>query len=937
MVETGRPSRSLRFGIFEVDLEAGELRKRGIRVKLQEQPFHILLLLLEHPGKLITREELCRILWAGHTFVDFDRNLNKAMTKLRGALGDSAENPRFIETLHRRGYRFIAPIVAQNHDADEEANTAALPILPAAGKEVAAAYVEEDRRQHHPVVRPTLKPGALYLGGALLAALMFGAAVFYLSSHSAVVKGNSIPVTTPRRSVAVLGFKSLSGRPDEAWISTALAEWLMTDLSEGGQLRIIPPDNVVQLRAELSPLNIGRLNRESLTRIGKNLDTDLVVVGSYASLDQGSSSPVRLDLRLQDTRTGETVAAVSESGTKTHLFELISRAGEELRAKLGIRAVSGKEAAEVAASLPSNLEAMRLYSQGLARLRVFDALGARDVFQQAIAAEPSYALSHSALAAAWAMLGNHGMAKSESKRAFDLSSNLPRADRLLVEARYHEMSGDWDKAIEIYRALFEFFPDDVDYGLALARTQSSGGRGKEALETVSTLRQLPFGEDPRIDLEDARGAESLGNFKRDLASATRAADKARGMGASTLLAHAREDQAWAFANLGRSDKAAIAVNEAQQLFAAAGDQKGVAEARSLSGVVLDNQGDAMGAKARYEESLALYRQIGDKLGVANELDNLGDELLALGDLEGARREYDKSMATYREIGHENGVCLTKGALGPVLLALGDSSGSISTSQQSVAICQQLGDRNKAAIALASLGKTLRIEGRATEARKDESEAVSTFEDIGDKQQAARSRGAIAELLLDEGKTVEAAEIARQAVDEFKSENAARDEAVADTILSQALLKQGNTVDARRAIDEARTDLSRSHDCEAELMVAIAAARVQAASSGPVNAKRAATDLREIARQASSIRWVPYELEARLALAEIEVDSDDRVNGRTLLEALHKEAIDRGLGLIAVEAEKDLTNSVRAKPDRESRQVTLAFSTNAAGASVIATR
>jgi hypothetical protein len=101
------------------------------------------------------------------------------------------------------------------------------------------------------------------------------------------------------------------------------------------------------------------------------------------------------------------------------------------------------------------------------------------------------------------------------------------------------MSGDWDKAIEIYRALFEFFPDDVDYGLALARTQSSGGRGKEALETVSMLQQLPFGEDPRIDLEDARGAESLGNFKRDLASATRAADKARGMGASTLLAHAR--------------------------------------------------------------------------------------------------------------------------------------------------------------------------------------------------------------------------------------------------------------------------------------------------------------------------------------------------------------------------------------------------------------
>src|ERR1700727_2081935 len=102
--------RTLRFGVFDVDLRTAELRKHGVRIRLEEQPFHILALLVECPGELVTREELRHQLWSADTFVDFDRSLNKAMSKLRLALGDSAESPCFIETLHRRGYRFIAPI-----------------------------------------------------------------------------------------------------------------------------------------------------------------------------------------------------------------------------------------------------------------------------------------------------------------------------------------------------------------------------------------------------------------------------------------------------------------------------------------------------------------------------------------------------------------------------------------------------------------------------------------------------------------------------------------------------------------------------------------------------------------------------------------------------------------------------------------------------------
>src|SRR5215470_17816088 len=118
-----RPSVVLRFGTFEVDLGAGELRKQGVHIKLQEQPFHVLSLLLQKPGEVVTREELRNHNWPPDTFVDFDNNLNTAINKLREALGDSAENPRFIETLPRRGYRFIAPVTG----ADQKDSALASP------------------------------------------------------------------------------------------------------------------------------------------------------------------------------------------------------------------------------------------------------------------------------------------------------------------------------------------------------------------------------------------------------------------------------------------------------------------------------------------------------------------------------------------------------------------------------------------------------------------------------------------------------------------------------------------------------------------------------------------------------------------------------------------------------------------------------------------
>ena len=734
--------------------------------------------------------------------------------------------------------------------------------------------------------------------------------------HPTKIRGNSEAALTPRRSVTVLGFKNLSERSDEDWVSTALSDWLTTQLAAGGHLRLVPEENVARMKIELSPLDVGRLNNENLKRIGQNLSTDLVVVGSYAVVGTGPKAQIRLDLRLQDARNGNIVEAVSEIGTEAHLFDLVLNAGERLRAALGVRPVSGAEAAEVAVALPSSHDAARLYSEGQEALRVFDAVGAREFFQRAISVEPDFALSHSALATTWATLGYDDLAKAEAKRAFELSSNLPRAERLLVEARYHEMSKEWDKAVGIYRALFQFFPDSLDYGLALADAQVNNGRGKDAVETLRVLHQLPtpLGNDARIDLAEAYAAESLGDFKTDLACTMRAAEKARALGASLLLAEAKDDQAWALANLGRADEAADADLEAERIFAKAGDKRGLARSINYDGILMENQGNAVGAKKRYEEALDIYRQIGNKLGMAAEIDDLGDVSFSLGDLDASRRNYEKAMAIYREIGHEDGVCLTKGALGSVLLALGDDAGSVGISAEAVDICSRLQDRSKVAIALVSLGRALHLQGKTSEAMEKESNAIGIFEEIGDKQSAARARLMFAELLLDEGKLQQAKLSADKAADEFVKEKAARDAALAFAVLSQVLLQQGSLREARESIQNAQAHLSKCSDREAELMVAISNAQIQG-SSGGLSKGGAAKTLQQIATEANRLGFVPYELEPRLAAAEIEVNLGD-VNARSHLEALQKEATDRGFGLIALKAAGDLKNLVQSTPNRD---------------------
>ncbi|PYX39424.1 MAG: hypothetical protein DMG75_00870 [Acidobacteria bacterium] len=621
----------------------------------------------------------------------------------------------------------------------------------------------------------------------------------------------------------------------------------------------------------------------------------------------------------------------------------MARTGESLRQKLGIGEVSTSESAGLRASLPSDTEVARLYSQGLVKLRVFDALAARELLEKAVAADPHYALAHSALAAAWSDLGFDAKAQGEAKKAFDLSAKLSREERLSVEGSYHQFANQWDKAAEVYLKLWESFPDNLDYALRLMAAQVSGGRGKEALSTLVALRNLPgpAREDPRIDLAEGSTAESLGDFKRELQAASNAVEKGERHEARLLVARALIEQGWAFDRLGELQKSADPLAKARSLFAAAGDTQGVASTQYTTAGVLYDKGDFNGAKKMYEDSLALFRQSGNrkgmakainaianvlydqgnlaaakktyeqalplqreiasKSGLAGVLGNLGNVLDGQGDLAGARKMHEEALEYFAEVGDKRGMASTMGNLGLLLYEMGGLEESKKMYEQALNITQETGYKRGMAFELAGLSETLSAQGDLVAARMKGEEALAIRTEIGEQWTTAASRASLAALSLDEGQPAAAEALARQAAGEFGKLKSEENVAVTDSVLARSLLEQGKTSEAQKVIQTAQELSARSGVIPVHFEVDIAAARIRAAAanhSRQDETEAAKRSLEAVLVKASRHGYLGYEFQSRLALGEIEMKSGKTTAGRARLQALERDAKAKGFLLIA---------------------------------------
>jgi len=761
------------------------------------------------------------------------------------------------------------------------------------------------------------------------------------SSLSSLPRGVVSGGVKMRPAVAVLGFKNLSRNANSEWLSTAFSETLTTELAAGEKIRTIPGEKVAHARTDLSLPDEESFTQDTLARIHDNLGTDFVVFGSYLDMGKESGGRVRLDVRLQDARVGETLASMSETGTEAQLFDLILRTGEALRGKLGVGEVSVTDAEAVRASTPQNQEVARLYAEGLKRLWVFDALGARDLLEKAVAAEPSYVLSHDALAQTWLTLGYETKAAAEARKAVDLSGNLSREERLSIEGRYRETTHEWQKAIELYGALFQFYPDNLDYGLRKAKVQRAGGKAKDALATIQALRTLPppARDDPRIDIAESEIASALGDFNRAQSLTAGAAERASAAGEPFLLASAKLDQCWALQKLGQYQQSLASCEVASRTYAQAGDHDEEARAKLDSGAALQEAGDFAGAAKAHQQALAAFQQVGDKQGIASTLNNMAVALSAEGEHFAAEKKYEQALAIVQEIGSKSSSASVVGNIAGELRLLGNLAQASRKYNEAVVMNRELGNQGSEAWALKGLGATLYLQGELREAEKalngsieicrktnvkrtrgfvlesladlleskgrlDQArayyeEALSIWTEIGNQGDMAESRMQLAALTIEEGRAAEAESAVRRARQVFQQVKWSEDEIRANVVLARALLAEGKPAEALKELDLAGGKKLENEDIRLRLILTSALVRASSGTLADLSAAEKILDA--MLKEAKDRGFAGYVFEARLALGQIEMKSGHAIYGRARLTALDKDARGKGFVLIADKA------------------------------------
>ena len=618
------------------------------------------------------------------------------------------------------------------------------------------------------------------------------------------------------------------------------------------------------MKNDLSLPETDTLASDTLARLRKNLGSDYIVLGSY--LDLGDGSDIRVDFRVQDAATGQIVSIVTRRGSQSRLDELITQAGADLRSKLGAGPAPAAEEVVVRAELPSNVEAARLYSQGLEKLRSFDSLAARDLLEKAVVADPKHAMSYANLAAAWNSLGYDLKAAEAAKKAFDLSGGLRQEERLRVEGQYYEVSHQWDKAIETYRTLYQASPDNLDYGLNLAQAQISGGKIGDAVATLGALRKLPApqGNDLRIDLGEAVAAGAASDYKRQETLAVQVAEKAKQQGARLLVSKARQYQCAALRNLGDPKGAISVCQEGRAISAEAGDRSGEAAILNSMANALYDQGDLPGAKKMYDQAAAIYRSIGNKSGLAGSTDNAANVVSDQGDFASARKLTESALSMYREVGDQSGVGETLNNLATEMLQQGDLAGAQKNFQASLDIWRQIGSPSNVAIALNNLGDMRMALADLAGAKSAYQESFETFSKNGERSKSAYPLVGLGDVYAASGEFAKAKKSYEESLAISREAGEKHETAVALASLGAAFMQQGDLPGARDKIREAinlRNEIGeKSGSAEVALLLANLSIEEGHPSAGEATARDALATFR-------AAKMPELELQAHAILAE----------------------------------------------------------------------
>jgi eukaryotic-like serine/threonine-protein kinase len=461
----------VRFGVFEANLETAELRKQGIKLKLPPQSFKVLAMLLERPGELVSREDMQKRLWPADTFVDFDHSLNTAINKIREVLADNPETPHFIETIPRKGYRFVG-VAAEAQTPTHTSRTPARPVNAAVPhpRDLLTASVRTPDNAIHWRVIATL---TLFVG-------MLGVAAFFYFHRR--------PLLTEKDTIVVADFANTTG--DSVFDST-LRQGLAVQLEQSPFLTLASDDRIRQTLRLMAQPGDARLTPELAREVCQRSNATVAIDGSIAPLEK----EYVLGLHAINCQSGDTLAQEQvTSQDKLHVLAALGNAARELRQKLGeSRGTIHQFDTPIEQATTPSLDALKAYSLGVKTLTEHGEVPAIPFFKRAIELDPSFALAYATLGRTYIDLGEPSLTAENLQKAYDLRQRVTDREKFQITAIYYTgVTGELEKANQTADLWARTYPRDLLPHQLLGFNYECLGQYENAIaENLNGLRLNP--------------------------------------------------------------------------------------------------------------------------------------------------------------------------------------------------------------------------------------------------------------------------------------------------------------------------------------------------------------------------------------------------------------------------------------------------------------
>jgi eukaryotic-like serine/threonine-protein kinase len=497
----------LKFGPYEVDLTQGELRKDGVRVPLQEKPFRLLVAVAERQGEIVTRAELQQHLWEGEAFGDFDNGLNTAVRKVRMALGDESDSPQYVETIPRRGYRFLVPVeivqekppgprLLRERATDHPSATSPRP-------EKIAVVLPTTRSRHGPRNVALVTAAALVVVSAVVVWLAYGRPVFSFNA---------------RDSVLIADFENQTGDPR---FDQALETAFTVSLAQSRHANVFPRVRLPEILALM-----GKPPQQPITPVvGREICLRENIRGLITVSITRTGDEYRLSAQLIDPQTGETVRSYTQrSNGEGHLLDALDTIAADVRRDLGESLYQiHKNTRPLPEVTTASLPALQEYADGGSLWHKGQYKDAVSLYRTAVETDPDFAMAHAALGNAYYSYIYNDTTKGneEYQKALALVPRTTSRERMSIQADYADNQGHVEDAESLYQLSLQRYPDDWGTLLSYARLLRMNGRAQESIAQYETLlRMAP--DDERLHVELATAYESLGRSREAVGEYKRA-------------------------------------------------------------------------------------------------------------------------------------------------------------------------------------------------------------------------------------------------------------------------------------------------------------------------------------------------------------------------------------------------------------------------------